>query len=327
MRSFIIFTAALMLLILFIGILPSGGITDNTDPAVSTDSVSTESDDYTVKFNLDGCDYFVSNGTTWAKWCDGTFEDSYNDYIYKVSGIYVYCSPNGTYVYDSLGNKVLASSEIIPGNYGFSDHDHIYVSNGDATCTKDGTKTCNYCTSTITDVGSSTGHKWTTPADCSTLPKCTVCGKEGDGGVSGPHVGDLNGDTYCEGCLMSIYDDDTISHTHKYTTTKSATCSSTGRKECDCGNVVTISKTSHAYVSNGDATCTKDGTKTCNYCTSTITDVGSSTGHKWTTPADCSTLPKCIVCSKEGGGGTTGPHVGDLDGDGYCEGCMSRLND
>lgn len=69
---------------------------------------------------------------------------------------------------DEAGNSV---TYIITVNYG---HTFIsYVSNNDATCTNDGTKTakCEFCdaTETVTDSGTATGHNFVDG-------KCTVCG-------------------------------------------------------------------------------------------------------------------------------------------------------
>ncbi|MBQ7005612.1 MAG: right-handed parallel beta-helix repeat-containing protein [Clostridia bacterium] len=61
-----------------------------------------------------------------------------------------------------------------------------YVSNGDATCTEDGTKTaaCIYgCgnTDTVVDEGTSKGHTPGAAATCQVAQTCTVCGTELDG--------------------------------------------------------------------------------------------------------------------------------------------------
>ncbi len=62
-----------------------------------------------------------------------------------------------------------------------------YISNNDATCTTDGTKTaiCDYCneTDTAPDEGSATGHDYT-DATCTTPKTCKICG-EADGAALG----------------------------------------------------------------------------------------------------------------------------------------------
>lgn len=121
-----------------------------------------------------------------------------------------------------------------------------YVSNNDATCIKDGTKTakCDYCdaTDTVTDKGSKKGHSYrdyvsdnnaTCTEDGTKSLRCTVCGGEGMAIDEGSALG------------------------HSFTN----------------------------YVSDNNATCTEDGTKTaiCDRCdaTDTIPDEGSALGHDY----------------------------------------------
>ncbi|MBO4733316.1 MAG: hypothetical protein J5662_02445, partial [Clostridia bacterium] len=119
-----------------------------------------------------------------------------------------------------------------------------YVSNNDATCTADGTKTakCDYCdvTDTITDEGSALGHSFTNYVSNNDAT-CTADGTK---------------TAKCDRCDAT----DTIA---------------------DEGTALGHSFTN--YVSDGNATCTEDGTKTakCDRCdaTDTIADEGSATGH------------------------------------------------
>ena len=168
-----------------------------------------------------------------------------------------------------------------------------YESNGDATCTADGTKTAkcnNGCgtTDTIADEGSKLDHKFTKyvsnndatcQADGTKTAKCDYgCGST---------------DT------VENADDPQKEHSFtNYISDNNATCQADGTKtaECDygCGTTDTIadegSKVSHKftkYVSNNDATCQADGTKTaeCDYgCgeEDTIADEGSKLTHKFT---------------------------------------------
>ena len=167
-----------------------------------------------------------------------------------------------------------------------------YVTDNNATCTADGTKTAkcnNGCgtTDTIADEGSKLTHKFTkyvsnNDATCKNVGTKTA---ECDYGC---------------GMTDTIADEGSkLDHKFtKYIPNNDATCQADGTKtaECDygCGETDTIadeeSKVSHKftkYVSNSDATCTADGTKTaeCDYgCgeTDTIADEGSKVSHKFT---------------------------------------------
>ena len=119
-----------------------------------------------------------------------------------------------------------------------------YVSDGNATCTQDGTKTakCDRCdeTKTIADEGSAKGH---TPSDyiLDKEPTCTETGSK---------------HKECTVCGETLETAELPALDHSFTN----------------------------YVSDGNATCTKDGTKTakCDRCdeTKTIADEGSAKGHK-----------------------------------------------
>ena len=135
-----------------------------------------------------------------------------------------------------------------------------YVSDGNATCTEDGTKTakCDRCdvTNTIADEGSAKGHSFTNYVSNNDA----TCTEDG---------------------------------------TKTAKCDRCDAKDtvADEGSAKGHSFTN--YVSNNDATCTEDGSKTakCDHCDAkdTVTDEGSAKGHSWKA-ATCVDGKICSVC-------------------------------
>ena len=166
-----------------------------------------------------------------------------------------------------------------------------YTSDGNATCTADGTKTakCSRCpeTDTVANEGSALGHSFTNYTSNGDA-QCTADGTK---------------TAYCDnGCGLTDTLADTgsaLGHSFtNYTSNGDATCTADGTKtaHCDrgCGATDTIADTDSAlghsftdYISNSDATCTADGTKTA-HCdrgcgtTDTIADVGSALGHSFT---------------------------------------------
>lgn len=183
-----------------------------------------------------------------------------------------------TYQCSECGDMTVAWGE---GGHKFEN----YVSNHDATCQRDGTKTakCEYgcgVEDTIADPGTKTGHLFTDyesnhdatcQRDGTKTAECAYgCGEENtvtDPGTKVPHV------------------------FNQYVSDQNATCLKDGTKtakcEYGCGRKNTItdrgSKKAHlyqTYKSNHDATCLKDGTKTalCVYgCgkKKTVKDTGS----------------------------------------------------
>ena len=167
-----------------------------------------------------------------------------------------------------------------------------YISDDNATCEQDGTKTaeCDYgcgTTDTITDEGSTLEHRYTNYVSNDDA----TCEQDGTKTAE------------CDyGCgTTDTIPDEGSKLEHRYTNYVSngdATCEQDGTKtaECDygCGATDTVtdegSKLEHRYtnyVSNDDATCQQDGNKTaeCDYgcgTTDTITDEGSKLEHKYT---------------------------------------------
>ena len=138
-------------------------------------------------------------------------------------------------------NEILVEQETIDAlGHSFTD----YISNGNATCTEDGTKTakCDRCdvTDTVTDKGSALGHDEV--IDEAVEPTCTETGL-----TEGKHC------ARCDEVLVKQEVVDALGHSFT------------------------------DYISNGNATCTEDGTKTakCDRCdvTDTVIDKGSALGH------------------------------------------------
>ena len=158
-----------------------------------------------------------------------------------------------------------------------------YISDDNATCIHDGTKTaeCDYgcgTTDTITDEGSKLEHKYTN----------YVSNDDADCQQAGTKTAECD---YGCGTTKTVTDEDNPQRSHSFTNYVSddnATCEQDGTKtaECDygCGTTDTItdegSKLEHKYtnyVSNDDADCQQAGTKTaeCDYgcgTTKTVTD-------------------------------------------------------
>ena len=167
-----------------------------------------------------------------------------------------------------------------------------YVSNNDATCLLDGTKTaqCSRCeeTDTLTDEGTALGHEF--------LESAYVYDNNAVCEVDGTKTAQCS---RCEETDTVVAEGTALSHIYtNYVSDGNATCLEDGTKTaaCDngCGKTDTQTDVDSAlghsftnYVSNGDATCTEDGTETAvcdNGCgeTHTQTDVDSALGHSFT---------------------------------------------
>lgn len=108
----------------------------------------------------------LENNKTYCKTVTFAVEDANIDYV-TVNGervdTYTLKADGTTYTvkaYDKAGNESPAYSVTVNSGHTFEN----YVSDSNATCRKDGTKTakCKFChtTDTITDTGSAFGHKW-----------------------------------------------------------------------------------------------------------------------------------------------------------------------
>ena len=168
-----------------------------------------------------------------------------------------------------------------------------YESNGDATCTADGTKTAkcnNGCgtTDTIADEGSKLDHKFTK----------YVSNNDATCQADGTKTAECD---YGCGATDTIADEGSkLDHKFtKYVPNNDATCQADGTKtaKCDygCGSTDTVENADdpqkeHSftnYISDNNATCQADGTKTaeCDYgcgMTDTVADEGSKLDHKFT---------------------------------------------
>ena len=194
-----------------------------------------------------------------------------------------------------------------------------YESNGDATCTADGTKTAkcnNGCgtTDTVADEGSKLDHKFTK----------YVSNNDATCQADGTKTAECD---YGCGMTDTVADEGSkLDHKFtKYVSNNDATCQADGTKtaECDygCGMTDTVadegSKLDHKftkYVPNNDATCQAGGTKTakCDYgCGSTDTVENAddpqkehTSSGKWevstkaTDKADGKLADKCTECGQ-----------------------------
>ncbi len=197
-----------------------------------------------------------------------------------------------TCVVDGEGKE--AYSFIITDNNVGEEHLFVtYVSDGNATCTENGTKTakCDYgcgATDTIIDEGSMLEHEFTTYISDGNA----TCTENGTKTAKCDYGCETTDTIIDEGSMLD----------HEFTTYISdgnATCTENGTKtaKCDygCGATDTIidegSMLEHVfttYISDGNATCTENGTKTakCDYgceTTDTIIDEGSMLEHEFTT--------------------------------------------
>ncbi|MBO5355680.1 MAG: hypothetical protein J6B09_06405, partial [Clostridia bacterium] len=212
-----------------------------------------------------------------------------------VDGKVATCTEKGL----TQGKKCSVCDEVLVAQEEISVMGHSfvnYVSDNNATCTEDGTKTakCDNCdeTDTVTDVGSKISHSFvnyvsdhnaTCTADGTKTAKCDNC----DETDTVADVGSKKSHSFTN-----------------YASDNNATCTADGTKTAKCDNcdetdtVADVgSKKAHSfvnYVSDNNATCTEDGTKTakCDNCdeTDTIADEDTAKGHDYksvVTPPTC----------------------------------------
>ena len=209
---------------------------------------------------------------------------------YTLSGTLAVGESEITVTYNDVPSLKTEFSVTVSEGYA---HEHTftdYVSDNNATCEEDGTKTakCDYefcqATDVIVDEGSALSHAFENyvsdnNATCETNGTKTAECENGCGETK-----TVVDKTSKKGHVFE-----------NYVSNNDATCTEDGTKtaECEngCGETKTVvdvgSKLPHVfedYVSNNDATCTEDGTKTgaCIYgCgeTETIADVGSKLPH------------------------------------------------
>ena len=192
-----------------------------------------------------------------------------------------------------------------------------YVSNGDATCTEDGTETakCDRCdvTDTRTAENSALGHdmgQWYTVTEAGCTEEgleqsdCSRCehfetqaiaavGHSHESVVTEPTCLEQGYTTYTCHCGDSYVDSYTEALGHEYEHfTVEPTCTEQGYTTHDCVRCEDMGVSDYTealghsfnqYVSNGDATCTGDGTETakCDRCdvTDSRIEMGSALGH------------------------------------------------
>ncbi|MCM1227222.1 MAG: dockerin type I repeat-containing protein [Clostridium sp.] len=194
------------------------------------------------------------------------------------------CKDCGTYFSDSECKTEIAFEDTVISATGHSFTN--YVSDENATCTKDGTKTakCDNCdeTDTVIDEKSATGHSFTNYVS----DENATCIKDGTKTAK------------CDNCdeTDTITDEGTAKgHSFtNYVSDVNATCIKDGTKTAKCDNcdetdTITDEGTAKGhsftnYVSDENATCIKDGTKTaiCDNCNVTDTITDKATGHNLT---------------------------------------------
>ena len=245
---------------------------------------------------------YPDDGTTiyvYAKWED---VDDHTAHTYSSAVTDATCTAQGLITYtcycgDSYTETIAAKGH----SFG------AYISNNNATCTADGTKTrtCSACglSETATETGTAKGHSYSSAV--TKAPTCTAAGVR----------------TYTCGRCSSSYTEAIAANGHSfgdYVSNNDATCTADGTKirTCSaCGSTETVADTGsakgHSYndgVVTTAPTCTATGEKTftCTACADSYTESVAATGHSIVNlsavPATCtesgmSSGLKCSVCN------------------------------
>ena len=183
---------------------------------------------------------------------------------------------------------------------------NAYISNGDATCTADGTKTAvcaNGCgtTDTIADTGSAKGHvygEWITIKEATETETgarertCSVCSDKDMDVIpvlTHSHIGILQNGTSSTCTAAGVKGYYTCSCGKSF---EDVACNTeivdldAWKAEGGKGYIPPAGHSFNAYISNKDAACTADGTKTaiCSRgcgATDTVKDPGTAKGHRY----------------------------------------------
>lgn len=236
---------------------------------------------YMIKGDLSDCAPIVSDGKIiWYTW------DNAEIIFYEINT-----------------NDLAESKTVIPKIHSFNN----YKSDGNATCTSDGTKTakCDNCdkTNTLTDTGSVKGHKMGSWVQINAAT-CTSDGAD--------RRDCANCDYYETSTVLKL----NHNFADSFTTDKTATCRQEGSKSRHCtrngctakASITAIAKLDHIYTSKvtQTATCTKAGIKkyTCS-CGDSHTQAIAKKAHSLTalkavaatcTKAGKTAGKKCSVC-------------------------------
>ena len=217
------------------------------------------------------------------------FTQKITDYEYLLSP--ATCTEKAKYYYScECGEKGTETFDYgSPLGHNFGD----YLSDDNATCIADGSKTakCIRCnaTDTVTDANTRLGHKFTNyvpdgnatcTKDGTKTAKCDRCNETDT-------ITDANSKlqhTYNRQIAADKYLATTATCTKKATYYYACICGTKGTETYEYGAALGHNFTN--YVSDRNATCTEDGTKTakCDRCneTDTITDANTKTGHSFT---------------------------------------------
>jgi hypothetical protein len=156
---------------------------------------------------------------------------------------------------------------------------------------------CSTCTNRngTTYAGTAPGHNYveTVAPTCTSSGKmkCSRCSASYSIAAPGHDVeygGVASQHTYCATCGI------TLSTTHSYSITTTATCKTSGIKTCSCGYSISYSNTSNhtgPITTTDSSTCTKAGTITqkCTGCNRTVAmTAGDALGHSYTSSGTCS---------------------------------------